>query len=91
MGLMSDPNKAAALGLFQGMMQASGPSRIPVSLGQVFSGSMQGADQGLGNALQMQRGLMQMRMMQGLMGDNPGAPQQGAPASASQPMPAVSG
>lgn len=80
MGLLADPNKAAALGLFQGMLQSSGPSRIPVNLGQVFAGGMQGADQGLGNSLAMQRQLMQMRAMQGLMGG--GAGQQQPPQTA---------
>ncbi|RKP56356.1 hypothetical protein [Pararobbsia silviterrae] len=78
MGLYTDPNKAALMGFFQGLMQASGPSRIPVNLGQAFNGGMQGATQGLGNAMQMQRQAMQMRAMQGLMGGGAQQPQQSA-------------
>ena len=77
MNLYADPQKAALLGFFNGLIQASGPSRVPVNLAQVVGGGSQGATQGFGNALGMQRQLMQMRAMQGLMG---GSQSQQAPA-----------
>lgn len=93
MGLLSNPNTASLLGMAGGLLQASGPSRMPVSNGQALGMGLSGMGEGFNNALQMQRGLMQMRMMQGLMGDQGGggAPGSTAPASASQPMAPVGG
>lgn len=68
MGMYADPRTAGMLGLAQGLLQASGPSRIPVSTGQALGMGLQGMQQGAGNAMAMQRQLLQMRAMQGLMG-----------------------
>lgn len=89
MGLLANPQTAGLLGMAGGLLQASGPTRLPVSNGQALGMGLQGMGQGFTNALQMQRGLMQMRMLQGLMGDQEGAQQ--APTNASQPMSSVSG
>lgn len=92
MGMLANPQTAGMLGMAGGLLQASGPSRLPISNGQAMGLGLQGMGQGFNNALQMQRGMMQMRMLQGLMGDQGGgAPGGTAPASASQPMAPVGG
>jgi hypothetical protein len=92
MGMFANPQTAGLLGMAGGLLSASGPSRLPISTGQALGAGLQGMGAGFNNALQMQRGLYQMRMLQGLMGDQGGpAPAQSAPASASTPMPAVTG
>ena len=93
MGAFSDPRTAALLGMAGGLLQSSGPTRLPISNGQALGMGLHGLGEGFNNALQMQRGLMQMRMMQGLMGDQGSAqaPSMAAPQSASQPMAPVGG
>lgn len=91
MSMFANPQTAGLLGMAGGLLQASGPSRLPISNGQAIGMGLQGIGAGMNNALQMQRGLMQMRMLQGLMGDQGGAQQAPAPASASQPMSPVGG
>lgn len=95
MGMFANPNTAGLLGMAGGLLQASGPSRLPISNGQALGMGLSGMGEGFNNALQMQRGLMQMRMLQGLMGDQGGgaqqAPSMAAPASASQPMAPTAG
>lgn len=86
MDMYANPQMAGLLGMSQGLLAASGPSRMPVSMGQAMGQGVAGMQQGAGNALQMQRQLMQMRAMQGLMGDaNPSVQQpsipQGAPVT----------
>ena len=61
MGMYANPNTAAMLGMAQGLLAASGPSRLPVTMGQALGSGMQGAEQGYGNALNMR---MQMAKMQ---------------------------
>lgn len=84
MSLYANPQTAGMLGMAQGLLAASGPSRLPVTMGQALGSGLQGAQQGFDQSLQMQRGLMQMRAMQGLMGGDQGAqPQQSAPSYSS--------
>jgi hypothetical protein len=80
MGLMTNPQTAGLFGLFNGMLASSGPSRIPVNFGQTLASGMQGATQGAENSLALQRQLMQMRAMQGLMGGGAGQQQPQQPA-----------
>lgn len=92
MSMYTNPNTAAILGLGQGLLQASAPSRLPVSMGQAIGMGMQGMGQGAANALVTQRQMMQMQALQGLMGAaQGGAAAQTAPASASTPMQPVMG
>jgi hypothetical protein len=84
MNLYANPQTAGLLGMGAGLLSASGPSRLPVSMGQALGMGMQGAEQGFNNSLQMQRGLLQMRAMQGLMGgDQSAAAPQSAPSYSS--------
>jgi len=82
MNLYANPQTAGMLGMAQGLLAASGPSRLPVSMGQAFGSGLQGAQQGFDNSLQMQRGLLQMRAMQGLMGGGDQQAQAGQPGGA---------
>lgn len=68
MGMFADPRTAGMLGMAQGLLSASGASRLPVTNGQALGMGLQGAQQGFGNAVQMQQNLMKMRAMQGLIG-----------------------
>jgi hypothetical protein len=68
MGLMTNPQSAGLLGMASGLLQASGPSRLPVSMGQAMGAGLQGMQQGSINALNTQRQMMQMQALQGLMG-----------------------
>lgn len=63
MGMYANPQTAGMLGLAQGLLASSGPSRIPVSMGQAMGYGLQGAQQGFGNALQMQMEMQKMRAM----------------------------
>jgi hypothetical protein len=80
MSLYANPQSAGLLGLAQGLLQASGPSRIPIKLGQSLGMGAQGMEQGFGNSLALQRQMMQMRAMQGLMGGGAGQQQPQQPA-----------
>ncbi|CAE6712622.1 hypothetical protein R75461_01128 [Paraburkholderia nemoris] len=83
MNLYANPQLAGMLGMSQGLLSASGPSRIPVSMGQAMGAGLGGMQQSAGNALQMQ---MQMAKMQAMM--NPFGPPsggQGAPGQMQQP------
>jgi hypothetical protein len=77
MGMFANPQTAGLLGMAGGLLQAAGPSRIPVTMGQALGAGVQGMEQGVGNAFQTQQQLLRMRAMQGLMGGDPG--QSGAP------------
>jgi hypothetical protein len=77
MGMFANPQTAGLLGMAGGLLQAAGPSRIPVTMGQALGAGVQGMGQGVGNAFQTQQQLLRMRAMQGLMGGDPG--QSGAP------------
>lgn len=86
MGMFANPQTAGLLGMAGGLLQASGPSRIPVSMGQALGAGLQGMGQGVGNAFQTQQQLLRMRAMQGLMGGDmgqPGAQPQSAPSYSS--------
>lgn len=72
MSMYADPRTAGMLGLAQGLLQASAPSRIPVGMGQALGMGMQGAEQGFGNSMALQKQMLQMRAMQGLMGGDMG-------------------
>jgi hypothetical protein len=78
MGMFANPQTAGLLGMAQGLLQASGPSRIPVSMGQALGNGLGQMQQGVGNAFQTQQQLLRMRAMQGLMGG--AQPQQSAQA-----------
>src|ERR1044072_7593807 len=80
MGMYANPQIAGLLGMSQGLLSASGPSRIPVSMGQALGAGMGGMQQNAGNALQMQ---MQMAKMQAMM--NPFGPPSGGQGAPSQP------
>ncbi|MBR8343081.1 lytic transglycosylase domain-containing protein [Burkholderia ambifaria] len=86
MAAFANPQTAGLLGMAGGLLQAAGPSRIPVSMGQAFGAGLQGMGQGVGNAFQTQQQLLRMRAMQGLMGGDtgqPGAQPQSAPSYSS--------
>jgi hypothetical protein len=68
MGMFANPQTAGLLGMAGGLLQASGPSRLPVSMGQAMGAGLQGMGQGVGNAFQTQQQLLRMQAMQGLMG-----------------------
>jgi hypothetical protein len=68
MGMYANPQMAGLLGMSQGLLSAAGPSRIPVSMGQALGAGMQGMQQNAGNAYGLQKQLLQMQAMQGLMG-----------------------
>lgn len=57
---MGDPNTMGLLSAAQGLLQASGPSRTPVSFGQVLGGGLQGLQAGRDEYLKNQ--LMQQQM-----------------------------
>lgn len=72
MGMFANPQTAGLLGMAGSLLQASGPSRIPVSMGQALGAGLSGMGQGVGNAFQTQQQLLRMRAMQGLMGGDMG-------------------
>jgi hypothetical protein len=74
MAAFANPQTAGLLGMAGGLLQAAGPSRIPVSMGQALGAGLQGMGQGVGNAFQTQQQLLRMRAMQGLMGGDTGQP-----------------
>jgi hypothetical protein len=82
MGLYTNPQIAGLLGMSQGLLAASGASRLPVSMGQAMGQGLGGMQQGAGNALQAQRQMMQMQAMQGIL--NGGAQGGGAGGQNSQ-------
>ncbi|MEM5294250.1 hypothetical protein VSR82_07890 [Burkholderia sp. JPY481] len=88
MGLYANPQTAGLLGLGQGLLAASGPSRIPVSMGQALGSGVQGLQQGIGNAVQNQRQMLMMQALQGALGGQGGQP---ASAPTMTPSPAVTG
>src|SRR6185437_3042348 len=51
-GGLLDPNTASLLGMAAGMGQASGPSRLPISMGQVMGSGIQGMMSGQRSALE---------------------------------------
>lgn len=78
MGMLANPKTAGMLGLAQGMLAASGPSRLPVSNGQALGMGLQGLQQGIGNGVQMQQSMLGMKLMQDAMSD--GQQPQSAPS-----------
>ncbi|MDN7993583.1 hypothetical protein QZM97_26240 [Burkholderia orbicola] len=86
MGMLANPQTAGMLGMAGGLLQAAGPSRLPVTIGQAMGAGLSGMGQGVGNAFQTQQQLLRMRAMQGLMGGDvgqPGAQPQSAPSYSS--------
>lgn len=85
MGMLANPQTAGMLGMAGGLLQAAGPSRLPVTMGQAIGAGLSGMGQGIGNAFQTQQQLLRMRAIQGLMGDmgQPGAQPQSAPSYSS--------
>lgn len=95
MGMYANPQIAGLLGMSQGLLSAAGPSRIPVSMGQAMGAGMQGMQQNAGNAYGLQKQMLQMQAMQGLMGGGAAQPSgaQGSPvmgAANSGPMSGLS-
>jgi hypothetical protein len=88
MNLYANPQTAGMMGLAQGLLAASGPSRLPVTMGQALGNGMQGFQQNAGNALALQRQMMQMRALNGLMGMG-GQPQQQPQPQSQQPDPTM--
>lgn len=74
MGMLANPQTAGMLGMAGALLQAAGPSRIPVTMGQAMGAGLSGMGQGVGNAFQTQQQLLRMRAMQGLMGGDAGQP-----------------
>lgn len=72
MGMLANPQTAGLLGMAGGLLQAAGPSRIPVTMGQAMGAGLQGMGQGVSNAFQNQQQMLRMRAMQGLMGGDMG-------------------
>lgn len=88
MNLFANPQTAALLGLSNGLLAASGPSRIPVNFGQALASGMQGMQQGVTQGIDMQRQMLGMRALQNaLSSSQPGAPAQ--PTQPAQPMPSA--
>lgn len=83
MNLYANPQLAGMLGMSQGLLSASGPSRLPVSMGQALGAGVGGMQQGAGNALQMQMQMARMQAMMNPFGPPPGG--QGAPGQPQQP------
>ena len=81
MGMLANPQTAGLLGMAGGLLQAAGPSRMPVTMGQAMGAGLSGMGQGVGNAFQTQQQLLRMRAMQGLMGGDMG--QSGSQSEAS--------
>lgn len=75
MGFLTNPQTAGLLGMAGGLLQASGPTRLPVSNGQAFGMGLQGLQEGIGNAIQNQRGMLMMQALQGAMNGSQAAPQ----------------
>lgn len=91
---MSDPQTMGLLGMAGGLLQASGPSRMPVSFGQALGSGMQGAVQGTQQAYGMQQQAFNNAMMRyrmNLMQNNPWfrsqAADSNAPSAPSAPPP----
>jgi hypothetical protein len=63
-GLLADPNSASMLGLAQGLLAASGASRLPVSMGAGLGMGLQGMQAGRQAALQQQGMGIQNQMNQ---------------------------
>ena len=61
--LYSDPNQMGMMGAAMGLLNSSGPSRTPVSLGQVLSQGMQGGMGAYKSAYDMQKEQVQMKML----------------------------
>jgi len=96
MGMLANPQTAGLLGMAGGLLSAAGPSRLPVTNGQMLGAGFQGMQQGIGNAMQNQRALLTMQAMQGLLGAPSGTAQaptgpQGAPVTGSPNVPGLSG
>lgn len=89
MGMYANPQMAGLLGMSQGLLSAAGPSRLPVTMGQALGSGMQGMQQNAGNAYALQKQMLQMQAMQGLMGGStpaaqpPAAGIQGSPVMGS--------
>lgn len=63
-GGLLDPKTAALMGLAQGLLAGSGPSRMPVSFGSALASGMQGAMGGVSNAYQLRQQDMNQRLLQ---------------------------
>lgn len=90
--MLANPQTAGVLGLAQGLLGASGPSRMPVSVGQGLGAGMGGMQEGVRNAYQLQQANMQNALMRARMpfilgalnGQSQGAQEQ--PAQPQQPV-----
>jgi hypothetical protein len=87
MGMYANPQMAGLLGMSQGLLSAAGPSRLPVTMGQALGAGMQGMQQNAGNAYALQKQMLQMQAMQGLMGG--GTPAAQPPAAGIQGSPVM--
>ena len=68
MGPMGDPRFMGLMGLASGLAQAAAPSRLPVPLGMAAGQGMQGMIGGYNQGLQNAMALQRFNMLQGLMG-----------------------
>ncbi|MFM0245212.1 hypothetical protein [Paraburkholderia sediminicola] len=79
MGMYANPQTAGLMGMAQGLLAASGPSRIPVTMGQAMGAGVGGLQQGAMQGIDMQRQLAQYGLMRQLMTP----PQGGVPTPSS--------
>lgn len=66
-GEASPEQNAGLLGMAQAMLQASGPSRMPVGFGQVFGAGLGGMQQGRDDFVQRERARQQFELQKKLM------------------------
>ncbi len=85
MDMYANPQMAGMLGMAQGLLAASQPSRMPIGMGAAMGQGLGGMMQGYQNSLGMQRQLLQMKAMQGLMGGDGAAAPQAQPSPQQQP------
>lgn len=62
--MFTDPNQAAMMGLASGLLQAGGPSRMPITFGQAFANGMNNSGSAYKSAIDMQREQMAFAMQQ---------------------------
>lgn len=67
MGMLANPQTAGLLGMASGLLASSGASRLPVTNGAALGMGMQDMQQGAQNAYALQRQMMGLQMIKGLM------------------------
>ena len=89
MGLLdinyADPQTQSLLGIAQGLLAASAPSRMPVGIGQVIAQGLAGGQQGYQQGIQNQQQAIQMNMARQKMAFLNDLMNSGQQSSAQQP------